>query len=92
MDLQALFTAIAGVLVVFVMQGLKAASPFIANLPDIAKSLVVLVIAGGVSTLQSVTGFALLTDVSAWDAAAWQTVLTWGLSMGWHAIGKKAAT
>jgi len=92
LDMNAVFTAIASVLVIFVMQGLKALSPKFVALSDLVKGLIAGVFAVLAGVIQSGAGVALSGDVFAWDAAAWQAVLVWGMSMGYHAFVKKGMT
>jgi hypothetical protein len=81
--------ALAAIVVTLLVQGAKAIAPWVAAAPDWVKMVVGALAAGVVTLGRAVTGQALGDDPMAWDAGAWQMLMTWVLAMGVHVFAKK---
>jgi len=93
LDPNVLLPTIASVLVILITYALKKwVKPLWDKLPDLAKSIIVALESVLVIFLAKAVGTALGHDIFGWDPEMWQSVLVWGMSMGWHAMTKQATT
>lgn len=75
-----------GVIVAFLMGGLKKVSALVSGLPGTMKAVVVMAIGIGVTFVGSALGVALPGDITTWDATTVQGIVVAIVGMGAHAL------